>query len=107
MKIHFLLLISAILLFFVSCEIINPSPAPKQNPSTFGYQCYRNKRKPYKLHVIAQSGYDYKDVPAIILKGKWLSDYGFTAGKEISFTCQQGKLIISGASYNNSTNIEN
>lgn len=51
-----------------------------------------------KLHVIAQSGYDYKDVPAIILKGKWLSDYGFTAGKEIMVSCQQRKLIISDAS---------
>lgn len=52
-------------------------------------------KKQRKLHVIAQSGYDYKDVPAIILKGKWLSDYDFTAGKEITVTCQQGKLIIS------------
>ena len=51
-----------------------------------------------KLHVITQSGYDYKDVPAIILKGKWLLDYDFTAGKEISVTCLQGKLIISDAS---------
>jgi len=55
-------------------------------------------KKQRKLHVIAQSGYDYKDVPAIILKGKWLSDYGFTAGKEITISCLQGKLIISDAS---------
>lgn len=52
-------------------------------------------KKQRKLHVIAQSGYDYKDVPAIILKGKWLSDYGFTAGKEITASCQNKKMIIS------------
>ena len=31
MKKHLLLLITAILLFFVSCEIFNPSPDPKQD----------------------------------------------------------------------------
>lgn len=31
MKKHLLLLITAILLLFVSCEIFNPSPDPKQN----------------------------------------------------------------------------
>lgn len=56
---------------------------------------YERDKRERKLHVIAQSGYDYNDVPAIILKGKWLSDYGFTTGKKITVSCQQGKLIIS------------
>ena len=50
--------------------------------------------KKRKLHVIAQSGYNYKKVPAIILKGKWLSDYGFTSGNEITVTCKDKILVI-------------
>ena len=50
--------------------------------------------KERKLHVIAQSGYKYKDVPAIILKGKWLSEFGFSAGKEITVSCKDKILVI-------------
>jgi len=52
------------------------------------------EKKNRQLHVIAQSGYNYQDVPTIILKGKWLSDYGFTAGQGIEVSCQEKKLVI-------------
>lgn len=50
--------------------------------------------KKRKLHVVAQSGYNYKEVPAIILKGKWLSEYGFETGKEIIVSCKDKVLTI-------------
>ena len=46
------------------------------------------------LHVINQSGYQYQPVPTIILHGKWLENYGFTAGKELVVSCNNNKIEI-------------
>ena len=35
-----------------------------------------------------------KCVPAIILQGKWLEQYGFSTGRFISVECEDGKLTI-------------
>ena len=50
------------------------------------------KNRSIKVH--AQSGYNYKETPAIILKGQWLKDLGFDIGDYISVSCEDGKLII-------------
>ncbi len=46
------------------------------------------------MKVYEQSGYHYKSIPAIMLKGQWLKELGFEAGDYISVSCENGKLII-------------
>ena len=47
----------------------------------------------HKVKVTYRSSHD-KYVPAIILQGKWLEQYGFSIGTFISVECEDGKLII-------------
>ena len=51
----------------------------------------KNKRS---VKVYGMCGYKSKLTPTIMLKGKWLSDFGFDVGSYISITCEEGKLII-------------
>ena len=51
-------------------------------------------KKERELKVYEMSGYDYKLVPTIMLKGKWLQDYGFEAGRKIKVCCENEYLII-------------
>lgn len=46
-----------------------------------------------KVKVTYRSSHD-KYVPAIILQGKRLEQYGFSTGTFISVECEDGKLII-------------
>ena len=50
------------------------------------------KNRSMKVH--AQSGYNYKATPTIILKGQWLKEMGFKIGDYITVSCEDGKLII-------------
>ena len=50
------------------------------------------KNRSMKVH--AQSGYNYKATPTIILKGQWFQEMGFEIGDYISISCENGKLII-------------
>lgn len=53
----------------------------------------KNRRR---LKVYGQSnGYKYKEVPTIILKGKWLKSAGFDIGSNLIIECADGKLVIS------------
>ena len=56
-----------------------------------------NKRH---LKVYSQSGYRYKEVPTIILKGAYLDALGFSAGTPIMVDCKNGKLTITIAEKN-------
>lgn len=47
-----------------------------------------------EMKVYEQSGYHYKSTPAIILKGKWLEELGFTTGTAVTVKCQGGQLTI-------------
>ena len=48
-----------------------------------------------RLKVYGQSnGYNYKEVPTIILKGQWLEKYGFSAETPITVACEDGQLLI-------------
>lgn len=49
------------------------------------------------LKVYEQSGYKYQPTPTIQLKGKWLEEYGFYAGTEVSVACADGVLTITKA----------
>ena len=49
---------------------------------------YRN------LKVYEMSGYQYKPVPTITLKGAWLRDCGFEEGAPITVRCEGGRLTI-------------
>lgn len=54
-----------------------------------------NNKKNRRLKVYAQSnGYNYQDVPTIILKGKWLEAAGFDIGTELLVQCESGILTI-------------
>ena len=46
------------------------------------------------LRVYEMSGYRYKPTPTIMLKGQWLSDYGFEAGNRIKVCCENGRITI-------------
>lgn len=47
-----------------------------------------------KMKVYAQSGYQYKYTPTIILKGDWLKNCGFEPGTPIRVECEGGRLVI-------------
>ena len=49
------------------------------------------------MKVYEQSGYQYKPIPAIILKGKWLEELGFASGTPVLVKCQGGQLTITPA----------
>ena len=54
------------------------------------------EKKNRRLKVYGQSnGYNYKDVPTIVLKGKWLEEAGFNIGDNISVNNENEKIIIS------------
>ena len=46
------------------------------------------------LKVYSQSGYNYKEVPTILLKGDWLRECGFDKGDYIKVKCSDKKLVI-------------
>lgn len=46
-----------------------------------------------KVKVNYRSSHE-KYVPAIILQGKWLEQYGFSTDTYISVECEEGKLTI-------------
>lgn len=52
-------------------------------------------KKKRRLKVYGQSnGYNYQDVPTIVLKGKWLEAAGFNIGTDLMVECEDGKLTI-------------
>lgn len=52
------------------------------------------KKKVRSLKVYGQSDYNYKTTPYIRLKGDWLREIGFEAGRYIQVKYEEGKLII-------------
>lgn len=53
------------------------------------------EKKNRRLKVYGQSnGYNYKNVPAIVLKGKWLEAAGFTIGTDLLVEYSTDKIII-------------
>lgn len=52
------------------------------------------KKNERELKVCAQSGYNYKSVPAIRLMGQWLEAAGFHIGDPVLVKCEDGRLII-------------
>ena len=52
------------------------------------------KKNVRELKVCAQSGYNYRDVPQIQLKGAWLREWGFSENTPISVQCEDGRLVI-------------
>lgn len=54
------------------------------------------EKKNRRLKVYGQSnGYNYQDVPTIVLKGKWLEAAGFKVGSDILVEYENGRLTIS------------
>ena len=53
-------------------------------------------KKNRRLKVYGQSnGYNYQDVPTIVLKGKWLQDAGFEIGQSVDVTVDRNVLRVS------------
>ena len=50
--------------------------------------------KKRSIKVYGQSGYKYREIPTIMLKGMWLKKAGFDVGNYISVTCEDGKIVI-------------
>ena len=46
------------------------------------------------IKICRQSGYQYRETPAIILRGQWLIDCGFEIGDYVCVSCENGKLVI-------------
>ena len=51
-------------------------------------------KKTRNMKVYGMSGYQYRSIPTIQLKGQWLKELGFDAGTYISVSCENGKLVI-------------
>ena len=52
-------------------------------------------KKNRRLKVYGQSnGYNYKDVPTIVLKGKWLEAAGFEIQDQLQVIVECGKILI-------------
>lgn len=48
-----------------------------------------------EMKVYEQSGYNYNNIPTIVLKGKWLEEeLGFLRGDKVSVKCEVGRLLI-------------
>ena len=45
----------------------------------------KNKRT---LKVYGMSGYNHNDIPTIMMKGKWLENFGFKVGQEYRAHCK-------------------
>ena len=53
------------------------------------------EKKKRRLKVYGQSNrYNYQEVPAIVLKGKWLEVAGFDIGTNLLVECDEGKLTV-------------
>ncbi len=52
----------------------------------------KNQRQ-LKVHERRNSRWD-ESIPEILLKGKWLSHYGFVASEYVDVVCEDGRLII-------------
>ena len=50
--------------------------------------------KKRSIKVYGQSGYKYRETPAILLKGQWLKELGFDIGGYVSVSCENGRLVI-------------
>ena len=50
-----------------------------------------------QLKVYETSGYRYQPTPTIILKGKWLKEFGFAVGDSYNVVCENGKLTLTRA----------
>jgi len=46
------------------------------------------------LKVYEQSGYKYRTIPTIMLKGQWLAELGFQIGENVSVSSEEGRLVI-------------
>ena len=51
-------------------------------------------KKIRKLKVYEQSGYKYRAIPTIMLKGKWLAKLNLQIGDYISVSCEDGRLVV-------------
>ena len=59
------------------------------------------EKKNRRLKVYGQSnGYNYQDVPTIVLKGKWLEDAGFGIGSNLMVEYENGRILISAVETN-------
>lgn len=52
------------------------------------------EKKIRKIKVYGQSGYNYQEVPTIILKGKWLDELDFRIGNPIEVYVDKGIITI-------------
>lgn len=53
------------------------------------------EKKKRRLKVYGQSnGYNYQDVPTIVLKGKWLENAGFSIEDQIQVIVEYGKILV-------------
>lgn len=47
-----------------------------------------------KIKVNATSGYEYKDVPSLQLKGQYLENFGFPIGTKVDVKISDSQIIV-------------
>ena len=47
-----------------------------------------------ELKVYGHKNSWYEEPPTIMMKGKWLQEYGFEVGQKYHVQCEQGRLIL-------------
>lgn len=53
------------------------------------------EKKNRRLKVYGQSnGYNYQDVPTIVLKGKWLEAAGFNIKDQLQVIVEKDKILV-------------
>lgn len=50
--------------------------------------------KTKNMKVYQGTGRNYREVPKIVLQGKWLNSLGFSVGDQIIVTCSEDKITI-------------
>ncbi len=51
-------------------------------------------KKDRTLKVYETSGYKYQQTPTIMLRGKWLEQFGFAIGDRLTVHCEKGTLVV-------------
>ena len=74
--------------FFVMTIGTNLKLDKSMEANIMAFKKFRN------MKVYEQSGYNYKAIPTIMMKGEWLREIGFDCGTGIMVECEDGKLTI-------------
>jgi hypothetical protein len=52
--------------------------------------------KTRRQYTLQERNFDHrkKSTPSLYIKGQWLTEFGFEAGKKVNVECEDGRLVI-------------